>query len=277
MHARQLFEVAGLIGLRSAPLLHVATPICSEALSEYWIASRCRLDHWGRQLRTLGHSHSAPPSGEGNDLLLRLAEELTLSEGLTRVVAAVCRAYDTLVTDEEAAPIGFNTLETHRQTTSRLRALLFAWWPNDSAKARHARSLVKQTEHWTDVLLAYVSLASDVESLAFDASRVREFAYDSQLHGADASQSASQLLVHSLRSSFSAATQEPLNADLNRRIAGSALALFGEGGFDSHGLIRPAWMLRAERTADDTATLVERLFADEKTPPVSRLPARWRI
>lgn len=277
MHARQLIEVAGLLGLRSTPLLRAETPLCSDALSEYWIASRCRLDHWGRTLRTLGHSHSAPPPSADGDLLLRLAEELTLADSLGRVVAAVCLAHDTLRRSEEAGPVGLNAVEAHRQASSRLRALQFAWWSNGSPKSRHVRSLSKQAEHWTDALLAYVSLVADVESLAYDPSRVREFAFDSQAHGAESSQAVSQLLLHSLRMSFAAATQLPLNPELNRRVAGAAIALFGPGGFDGHGLMRPAWMLRAERTADDTATLVERLFADENTPPGSRLPARWRI
>lgn len=277
MYARQLIEVAGLIGLRCSPLLNAPLPICSDALSEYWIASRCRLDHWGRTLRALGHSHSAPPPQDDGDLLLRLSEEITLAEGLARVVAGVCHAYDTRRQGEEAGAIGRSVLDAHRQAISRLRALQFAWWSNGSGKSRHARSLSKQTEHWTDVLLAYVAMAADVECFAFDPSRVREFAYDCQLHGTDASLAASQLLVHSLRTSFSAANQAPLNADLNRRIAGAALALFGSGGFDGHGLVRPAWMLRAERTADDTATLVERLFAEDEAAPATRLPQRWRI
>lgn len=208
---------------------------------------------------------------------MRLSEELTLADALGRVVAAVCLANDTLHRSEEAGPVGLNAIEAHRQASSRLRALQFAWWSNGSPKARHVRSLSKQAEHWTDAFLAYVSLVTEVESLAYDPSRVREFAFDSQTHGAESSLAASQLLLHSLRVSFAAATQQPLNPDLNRRVAGAALALFGPGGFDGHGLMRPAWMLRAERTADDTATLVERLFADENTPPGSRLPARWRI
>lgn len=277
MHARQLVEVAGLIGLRSSPLLHSEKTLCSDALSEYWIASRCRLDDWGRRLRALGHSQSAPPPDASGDLLTRLAEELTLTEPLTRVVAAICHAYDRVSSADEAGAIGRNTLDAHRQTTSRLRALTFAWWANDSPRTRHVKSLVTQAEHWTDVLLAYVSLAADVEHLACDPARVREFAYDSQLHGTDASNGASQLLLYALQTSFVAARQPPLNSVLNRRIAGAAIALFGEGGFDGHGLVRPAWMLRAERTADDAATLVERLFADENTPPASRLPERWRI
>ncbi|TWT96716.1 hypothetical protein Pla108_24900 [Botrimarina colliarenosi] len=277
MPPRQLVEIAGLLSLRSGPLLKSKAAVCSDTLSEYWIASRCRLDEWGRLLRTLGHSRSAPPADEAGGLLIRLVEEVTLSELLARIVAAICAADDLRRTGEEAGPIGQNTLDGHREASSRLRALVFAWWPADSPRSRHARSLTKQTERWTDVLLAYVGVTADVERFAIDPSRLREFAYDVQSHGAESSQAASQLLAFGLRDGFAAATQAPLNGDLNRRIAGAALALFGPAGFDGHGLQRPPWMLRAERTADDTIALVDRLFEDDDTPLGMRLPQRWRI
>lgn len=277
MHSRQLVEVAGLLSLRCGPLLKSGATLCSDTLSEYWIASRCRLDCWGRTLRLLGHSRSAPPPDEAGDLLIRLVEEITLSESLTRIVAAICSADDQRRSGEEAGPIGQNALDGHREAASRLRALVFAWWPAESPRSRHSRSLTKQTERWTDVLLAYVAASADVEQYAFDPSRLREYLYDVQTHGAESSQAASQLLAFGLRESFSTARQAPLNEDLNRRIAGSALALFGPAGFDGHGLVRPAWMLRAERTADDTVALLSRLFDDDDTPHGMRLPQRWRI
>lgn len=277
MQPRELVETAGLISLRSGPLLQSGAALCSDALSEYWIASRCRLDDWGRTLRLLGHSHSAPPSDQAGDLLIRLVEEVTLAEVLTRVVAAISCANDQRHADEEAGPIGMNALAAHRETTSRLKALTFAWWPADSPRSRHARSLAKQADSWSDVLLAYVSLAANVDHLATDLSRLREYAYDCQVHGSESSQAAAQLLRYSLQTSFVAAKQLPLNGDQNRRIAGAAMALFGSQGFDGHGLMRPPWMLRAERTADDTETLVERLFDDHDGSAGTRLPARWRI
>lgn len=277
MHPRQLVEIAGLLSLRSGPLLRSGASLCSDALSEYWIASRCRLDEWGRRISTLGHSRPTPASDEANDLLVQLIEEVTLAEMLTRIVAAIGCANDQRHANEEAGPIGMNAFVAHRETVIRLKSLTFSWWPADSPRTRHARALSKQTDSWSDMLLAYVSVAADVDHLAIDPSRLREYAYDSQVHGAESSHAASQLLAHSLQTSFAAATQLPLNADLNRRIAGAAIALFGEQGFDGHGLMRPPWMLRAERTADDTEALVERLFDDQDEPGGIRLPARWRI
>lgn len=276
MHPRQLIETAGLLSLQSAELLRGGAALCSDALSEYWIASRCRIDCWGRSLRSLGHSTSAPPTEEAGDLLMQLSEEIALAEPLTRVVTAIGCVYDRRLSSEEAGPIGLNMLEAHREAAARLKALRYAWWPKDAPRSRLAQSLVSQAEHWTDALLAYVSIAGPVDNVAIDPTRLLEYAYDSQSHGFQASRASTQLLALALRASFAGAQQPALNPDLNRRIAGAAVALFGSEGFDSLGLTKPAWMLRVERHTDDTAALVDRLFSDEE-PGAIRLPARWRI
>lgn len=276
MRARQLVEVAGLVGLRSGPLVRSGATLCSDALAEYWIATRCRLDQWGRSLRTLGHSGSAPPPQEAGDLLVRLVEEITLSEVLTRIVAAVSLAADSHRGATDAGPIGVNALDGHREASSRLRALVFAWWAADSPRARHARSLARQSENWTDLLLAYVPAGPGIERLAFDPTRLREFAYDSQTHGAASSEAAAPLLAFGIRAAFASARQAPLAEELNRRVAGASLALFGGAGFDGHGLTRSAWMLRAERTAEDTVALIDRLLENDTAWREPRLPQRWR-
>lgn len=277
MHARELVEAAALLCLRSRTLIDQSTPLDQDALSEYWIASRCRLDHWGRLLRSLGNSHSAPASEEDGDLLARLSDEVSVSEVLSRAVAAICLAHDKQHGLDEAAPITRNALDAHRESRERLRKLRHAWWPSDSPKTGLARSLERQSARWTDVLLAYLGHAPEVEPLAFDSTRLREFAYDSHTHGQASSEGALQLLLFSLRSSFSAATSMPVCGDLNRRIAGAAIGLFGPDAFDSLGMMRPTWMLRAERTTEETIALVDHLFTDDAPDRGFEVPHRWWI
>ncbi|MGL4512232.1 MAG: hypothetical protein ACRCT8_04020 [Lacipirellulaceae bacterium] len=278
MHARELVELAGLMCLRSKPLLDQHPALCDEALSEYWIASRCRLDNWGRALRGLGQSATVAPQhspSAGHDGLVAIAEEIVLAEVLTRAVAAIALAHDTRHGRTEAAPIGRNALDSQLEARSRLRALCFARWPAESAKARHVRSLGKQADRWTDVLLAYIHRVADVAHLAVDRSRLLEFAYDSQAHGHSSSEAAGQLLGYSLRTSFSAATARVTSPDLNRRVAGAALGLFGPDAFDGLGVIRSPWMMRAERSADTAITLLEGLF-DVGADRGLRAPERWK-
>lgn len=279
MHAQKLIETAGWISLHGKSLIDNCPVLPEDALSEYWIASRCRIDHWGRALRALGNSESIA-SGKSKvqtEPLIELAEEIFLSEVLTRVVAAVALVHDNRYGREEANPIGRNALDAHKEARSRLRSLIFTWWPSNSPKARHARSLAKQAERWTDVLLAYVSRSGDVDHLAYDISRLREFAYDVQMHGAASSEAAGQLLTFSLRASFASANQPPVCGSLNRRVGGAALGLYGSEAFDSFGLLQPPWMIRAERSTDDAMAMIDSLFTGDFTERSSRLPERWRI
>jgi hypothetical protein len=278
MHPRELVELAGLVCLRSTTLIDERPALCDDALSEYWIASRCRLDQWGRALRSFGQAPTLArpqPDRGGADPLVALAEEVVLSEVLTRAIAAVAVAHDVRHGRSEAAPIGRNALDAHLEARSRMRALCFAWWPSESPKARHVRSLGKQADRWTDVLLAYVHRTADVAHLAIDRSRLLEFSYDSQVHGHASSEAAGQLLGFSLRTSFSAATARPVSSDLNRRIAGAALGLFGPDAFDGLGVMRSPWMMRAERSADTAITLLEGLFGDPNDRGL-HVPERWK-
>ncbi|MEO1497452.1 MAG: hypothetical protein AAFV43_09910 [Planctomycetota bacterium] len=276
MHARSLIDVASLVSLHSVSLVRQRAPLPDDALSEYWIASRCRLDAWGRSLRMLGHSETLVQSQSG-PTLLALSEEIVLSEVLARVVAGVTHVCDAAVRADEAGPIGRNALIGCQDAHRRVRALTTAWWPSDSPKRRLFRSLEARAATWSDVLLAYVARSGDVDHLAIDKARLREYAYDSHAHHGASSEAAAELLRFSLNAAFSAATQPPACPELNARLAGSALGLFPPALFDSHGLARKPWMIRAERSAEEASTMIEKLLAGgTSTGPLPR-PERWRL
>lgn len=275
MHARSLVEIASLASLHSVSLVSQRAPLADDALSEYWIASRCRLDAWGRALRLLGNSRSAGVAVDGPGLLA-LAQEIVLSEVLARVVAGVTHVNDQLTGSDEAGPIGRNALVGCQDAHRRVRALTAIWWGADSPKRRLFRSLEARAASWTDVLLAYVARSGDVEHLAIDRARLREFAYDSHAHSGVSSEATTELLRFALNAAFAAATEPPACPELNRRVAGSVLGLFPLSLFDSVGLIRRPWMIRAERSAEEASAMIEALVTGGTANP--RLPTaeRWR-
>ncbi|TWT46543.1 hypothetical protein [Botrimarina hoheduenensis] len=275
MHARQLVEYAGLAALHAPSLIEQPAPLGDDALAEYWVASRCRMDEWGRALRLLGHSQSAAATPQA-PCLAALGEEILLSEVLARIVAAITAAHDQSLHVNESAPIGSNTLEGCIEARQRWRTLAAAWWPADSPKRRLLRSLEKRAAHWSDVLLAYVARGGNVDAFALDVSRLREFAYDAHPHNAVGSEAVAELLRFSLSAAFSAATRPPVCGDLNRRICGAALGLFSDTSFDGLGLLRRPWMIRAERSAEQASTLIAALLQDGLSNPRLPAPARWR-
>lgn len=274
MHARELVEIAGLASFHSDSLIEASAELCDDAMAEYWIASRCRLDHWGRSLRSLAHSETIPLNF-GKDTLLELAEEIILAGIHTRNLTAICFAHDTYHQRNETTSIARNLLEGHREAQARMLKLTQAWWARDSPKSRHLRGLIIQAEQWSDIFLAYIGQTVNVERWAYDVSRVREFAYDAPTHKNRTSNSAWQLLAISIRSNFATATQPARQSDLNCRIAGATLSLFSSNLFDSFGLMKSPWMLRAERSTDETIGMIEQMLVkEETTQEVTTLP-RW--
>ncbi len=274
MHARELVEIAGLASFHSDSLIKASDELCDDAMAEYWIASRCRLDHWGRSLRSLAHSETISINS-GNDELLELAEEIILSGIATRNLTAICFAHDTYHQRNEVTSIARNLLDGHREAQTRLLKLTQAWWARDSPKARHLRSLIIQAEHWSDIFLAYIGQSVNVERWAYDASRVREFAYDSPKHTGRTSNSAWQLLAVSIRANFATASQPACQGDLNRRIAGATLSLFSTKLFDSFGLMQSPWMLRAERASEETLGMLDQMLANDFVNDKSITTPRW--
>lgn len=277
MHARSLIEIGSLISLHSVSLAQSRAPLPDDALSEYWIASRCRLDAWGRALRMLGSSQSIGAATTSGPSLLALGQEIVLSEVLARVIAGVTHVCDQAIGADEAGPIGRNALVGCQDAHRRVRALAGVWWGPHSPKRRLLRSLESQAATWSDVLLAYVARSGNVDDLAIDTARLREFAYDSHTHNGASSEATAELLRFSLTAAFSSATEPPACGVLNRRVAGSVLGLLPSTLYDGVGLLRRPWMIRAERSAEEASTMIESLVTGEAANPRLARPERWRL
>lgn len=301
MHARELIEVAAALALNTRLLLDESPRLCEAALAEYWTASRCRLDEWGRRLRGLAN-HPRVGTLEADNELEALVQEIQLSQVLTRTIAALTVAHDRRHHLSEAGAIGRNAVSGHDEAISRVRALTFAWWRASSPQAKWCRNLERRSERWTDLLLGYilplcpaaprqldeidysvVDFSGHAVDFTFDAARAQEFAYDANSHtaggGTDGEQrlvSSSQMLGMAIRQAFATAESEPVTGDFNRRIAGGAIGLFGPEVFDDHGTLRSTWLQRMQRTADDTCGMVEDLFQEPRTNRFQP-PVRWRI
>ena len=287
MHARELVEVAATLCLDAGGLIEESPKLCQATLAEYWASSRCRLDDWGRRLSALAnHGRSTQPANIDAEAL---ATDLLLTQVHTRCVAAIAVAHDRRIAVDDAGPIARNTLAGHDEAIARLDAIYKARQRPRSQAAASYRLLSRRAERWTDLLLGYVlplcgspgatSPAGHAIEFTFDPARAQEFAYDahSQMgEGGRWSPAVSRVLHMAIRQAFAQASPADAGGEgneLNRRVAGASVGLFGPEAFDGHGLLRTTWLHRLERTADDTVGLVEDLFAEESQP--FRPPARW--
>jgi hypothetical protein len=225
MYARDLVELAALVGVHSPVLIHGAGRVPKTAIEAYWTASRCRLDRWTRLLRRLADAGAQVPlPAPLNWTRVRgVLEEILASEMLTRLWTAACVAYDRARDDDELAPIARSVFLGQLEARRRVLHLVTDARAIDLAHCVALNQLRRRVERWTDMLLAHVSRDVDITEFAFEPDRAMEFAED-LAHEAVAAerQFTGQLILSSLRAAFQTnLAQGSPNVDLNRRLVWS--------------------------------------------------------
>jgi hypothetical protein len=271
MHARELVELAALVTVHGPVLVQNSGRISEQSIEQYWVASKSRLDRWGRALKGLS-SHPGDVARHAaqreQPRLGGLIEEILAGEVLTRVWTAVMCAYDRRRGTEQVEPIVRSVLVGHLEARHRVLRLLVSGPHVDVELAVKLNRLRRSTERWTDTLIGYLTGLDDLSRFAVDPDRAEEFAedlrYRSHLAGG---RHAWPLMLASLRSAFrqGLAWQSP-NVDLNARIATSILACFQPELFDAAGLFRSAWLMRVSSVADDAQGMIDDLLASDRAP-----------
>lgn len=276
MHATELVDLAALIALNSRLLVQENERVIDGALQDYWTASRCRLNRWGRGLRA---KQSAKPSDPGTPATTwALVEEILVSEVLARQVAALFVAHDRAHDREESSPVGRNVLYGHIDARRRAMQLLLPATEQNPWSAADLQSLFSQCGRWNDLLLGHQLVHSPVVEFAFDADRAQEFSFDVDQFAVDpvtdemtATFLRSSLRMALVRSDESNNNSQPFSEESNEQIAGAIIGCFGPGLFDSFGLLKSTWQQRMESVADDTLSMIDQFIKDES------LPSRWDV
>jgi hypothetical protein len=263
MHSRELAELAALVAVNSSVLIHGPGRILPECNQQYWSASKCRLDRWGRLLRRLQAAVDEPqlPATLTWPRVRPALEEILVGEMLTRLWTVVAIAYDSAQDVEEMAPVARSVFSGHLEARSRLLSLMADGRVIALPEGVQLNHLRRRCERWTDMLLAHFSRHVAIDGFAFEIERARDFAEDLDLESAHTdNRFTCQLVLASLRASFAygLAERSP-NTDLNRRIGAAVLTAFREEVVDSTGLVKSAWLERITRTASDTEMMVEEL------------------
>jgi len=276
MHARDLVELAAIVAAHGPVLVRGSQHLSGTSLEQYWTASKCRLDRWGRSLKGFvscaadaspparGYLAARVPRRQAQWPLVRgVLEEILTGEVLTRVWTAVLCAHDRQHGGEDAEAVARSVLIGHLEARHRVLTLLARSAVIEAEGAVKLNHLRRRTERWTDLLIGYLVGLEDVSQFAVDPQRARDFAedlrYRSSLQGG---RHAWPLVLASLRAAFGEGlcAVSP-NADLNTEIASSILACFQPELFDSTGLLRSLWLTRLANVTDDAQGLVEELLA----------------
>lgn len=267
MHARELVELAAVVAAHGPVLIRQSQRITASSIEQYWAASKCRLDRWGRALKQLGSqtTPTAPACVGEASAVCSLLEEILAGEVLTRVWTAVACAFDRIHETDQVESVARSVLIGHLEARHRVLTLLVRGPGVDAEEAVKLNRLRRRTERWTDMLLGYLMGVYDVQEFAIDPQRAKDFAedlsYQSQLPGG---RHAWSLVQASLQAAFGQGLSPTSpNADLNRQIATSILSCFHPEVFDETGLPRSAWLARITYTANDAAGMIDALLQAE--------------
>lgn len=271
MHPHQLVEVAALVA-GQGPVLLKAAPRCSEAgLEQYWVASKCRLDRWGRTLKqySLRMQEPAAPRSLLWSAAQPLLEEILASEVLTRVWTALGCGIDKQEQTSEIGPIVRGVYIGHLEARNRVLSMMLTGQGFGVEAAVVLNRLRFRIERWTDMLLGYLHTACDVREFAFDVDRLQEFTDDIKHELLQPSGPfAWQIVLTSLRAALARSLPcEPVNADLHERICSSILSCFDPELFDSTGAFKSLWLVRMTNVARDTQGMIDALLAEHEPPP----------
>ena len=257
-------------------------PLSPSGIEDYWVASKCRLDRWGRAMRRIGASAGAnTPADERADwpFLRGVLEEVLTGEILTRTWAAVLTAHDRTRDGHHSEPIARSVLIAHLEARHRVLTLLVRGGALGLAWGVRLNRLRRRCERWTDMLIGYlIGVDPDVAEFAVDPDRARDFSedlrYRSQLAGG---RHAWPLVMTSIRAAFGRGlgTSSP-NGDLNEQIATSVLACLPSEVFDATGLFQSLWLTRLSSVSSDAQRMLDGLIAEDAAADLSRPGKRLR-
>ncbi len=270
MHTRELIDLAAVVSIHGPVLIRDAGEISATSVEDYWTASKCRLDRWGRALKSLSVklADAQPASAcRASQQVRGVLEEILIGEVLTRVWTAVMCAYDRHRGTDQMEPVARSILIGHLEARHRVLTLLVNGSGMETEQAVKLNRLRKRTERWTDMLVGYLAGLHDISEFAIDPERAEDFAEDlshqSQLPGG---RHAWPLIQASLRAGFSTGlAQASPNADLNQEIAAAILSCMPPELFDGTGLFRSIWMTRLSNVANDAQGMIDQLVESPRS------------
>lgn len=179
MNLRSVAEVAAVVAWYGVDQLDEFPDHQHKSLTEYWKTTRFLCQRWGRQLRTgMSASNKNVPLDE-------LAEEIIVSEFLTRCLGANLFVLGELTGQPELTQIARRTLTEHAALREKVICKLEQSANPVSGSLRIER-LFRKIERWTDLFVSRHSASDAALEAAFDCERCLDFADDWELQEASA-------------------------------------------------------------------------------------------
>lgn len=267
MQSQELLEVAGLLAANARTLACDQPELAEPALVDYWVASRCRFDSWGQDLRMYAVAASKSDARPLTPRLFRLSVEIDTSEVLARTLAALGFAHDAQHARHETGPITTNVLAGHRDVANRLNELLAGRDESAYRDVVRFRNLRSRLHRLTDELVACFLPFAQVAAFAHNPREIEQLGTLAASRVARGDEPADW---PALRGTICGLRHEcgeaGPNDSENQQVAAAAMGLFDPEMFDSFGLLRSTWIRRLERTGSETSVLLDEWLATDLEP-----------
>jgi hypothetical protein len=263
MNLGDLLELGAMTAAHAPVFIESRAGMAQGAIEEYWAASKCRQERWGRFFR----DHTTRGRSVGGKTM-EVIHEILATELLTRVFTAICAGHDRVTGQVEFEPVAQSVMNGHHEARHQALEWMILGEGADLAVAVDCNRFRRRVERWTDMLLGRLAPYCDPAALAFEPNRALDFAddFDSSVTSNDF---AWGLAMAATRASFQTLTHPSFHLDLNRQIASAVLGCLGDGIFDGFGLGRSLWLERLSRTANDTQGMIDQLIRLDAGLPTS--------
>ena len=288
MHARDLVQLSCLLAIYPPELNQSSNDFLDLHLTEYWAASRDRIDRWQFHLprslstdRDLQYSLSEkiiprhPDRKPDAMSIVPLMVEMIISEPLSRVWAAILAGSEGTNVQRPAINIAdqYGNVANHifqkhsacrQETMCRLGETVA-----DTQVREYLEELANRTLRWTDLLIAHIEQSHPASRFAPNPERCLEFAEDlcvqlSKQHG---QQTAVLTIASARRAICEQLTSSTFSAQLNFKIGAAVLQSCTPHDLNPVGLLNPLWTVRLLSTLSHCETLLEESLDDQSTLP----------
>jgi hypothetical protein len=227
MHARELVELAAVVANQGPLLMHASTALPAAGIEDYLVASKRRLDDWGRSIRAIRTAHliGCGPRLDATKVSA-VVEEILSSEVLTRVWTAVLAGCQRLGNTPAAEIVGRHILQGQLEARHQVLYLLDDAKTLPPHEALSLSRLCRRVDGWSDLLVGQLSVDCDVTEFAPEPARAAQFADDiRQRPFASQTHQAWQLVQVALRAAFRPHRDTPSpHASANSRVAAAILS-----------------------------------------------------
>lgn len=268
MHARDQFEIACWMAAHAAEVIDGIDVPQIQTIESFWLHHKSRASRWAIALKTFQDDlRCRRPDFNPWPALEIVLEEVLVSEGATRIWAALSVVLSELTGIDRLSLLARSAFITHIESRNRaLRLLLDFQRTNPEAFDRfnRTRSLV---EKWTDLFLSLIPWTEIAVQFAFDPKRVQDHERERYEDGGDYAAERVKIWLSAAEHGMRDQCQKWMaNPDLNRRIVESLILMIDWERYDSTRLPAGIARLILEVGHVRTQNLVDELAQLDQSP-----------